>query len=249
MNARISLLCAFVLSACRPHGPLTDAQRTAAIAEIGVVLDSINAGWRRADFVASQRPTLDDGVMTFNGYSRMSMADAKARTASASSPLAGQYIADYQVRYDVLSPDVAVTTWENDFARIRQDSSRGPMQVALMSLVWKRTGEGWRILYYHESTWPKARMATAGELSRYAGSYQPADGPMLEFTVSDGALNMRVGDDQPEWLETFTAPTFGLRGALITFVNGQDGTVQDVVLVRPDGSSRQAWRIGREARR
>ena len=36
---------------------------------------------------------------------------------------------------------MAVTSWENDFARIRQDSSQGPMQVALMTLVWERTDD------------------------------------------------------------------------------------------------------------
>ena len=238
MNTRVPLLCAFVLVACTPEDTVTEAQRNAAIAEIAIVLDSINDAWRRADFVASERPMLDDGLMTFNG-NRMSISASKARAGEAPSEFAGQYISEYTVRYDVLSPNVAVTSWKNDFARIRQDSSQGPMQVALMTLVWERTDDGWRILYYHESTRPKARETTAEALSQYVGTYERADGPATRFTVLDGALAVAVGEGQPMVLEALTAPTFALgrSGTLMTFVQDRDSTVQGVLLTRPDGSS------------
>ena len=35
------------------------------------------------------------------------------------------------------------------------DGSRTPTEVALMTLVWAKTPEGWRIAHYHESTRPK----------------------------------------------------------------------------------------------
>lgn len=84
--------------ACAPPVAVTGAQRHAATAAIAVVLDSMNAAWRRADFAAADRPLLADGVVTFNG-SRQSAAAAKAEdAASPPAAFAGQYILPYTVR-------------------------------------------------------------------------------------------------------------------------------------------------------
>ena len=123
----------------------------------------MNAAWRRADFAASDRPLLDEGLTTFNGSREPSSASKALLVNHPTTDFAGQYISDYTPRYDVLTPELAVTSSENDYARIALDGTRQPMQVALMTLVWKRTSDGWRILYYHESTRPKAR-ETSGEL-------------------------------------------------------------------------------------
>lgn len=244
MTMRVMLISvAFAVAACSRPGPVTETERRAAIAGISVVLDSMNAAWRRADFMASDRPLLDEGLVTFNGF-RSPVAAARARTTkNPTGGFAGQYIADYTARYDVLSRDVAVTTWENDFARIALDSTRQPMQVALMTLVWKRTPDGWRILYYHESTRPKARETSGEPLAPYAGIYKSIDGPDLRLTVAGGALNVTVEEAQPIPLEPLTDPNFAMGNTRMTFVRNRDGTVHGVLLIRPDGSSRYAWRV------
>lgn len=134
---------------------MTEEEREQAIEAISSAIAAMNDAWIEADFDRSNVRMLDGGWITFNG-SRLSMADAaERRKTSTSNPYAGQYISDYDVRYDVLSPDVIVTTWENDFARILHDGTQTPTEVALMTLVWKRTEEGWIIRHYHESTRPK----------------------------------------------------------------------------------------------
>lgn len=129
---------------------------------------------------------LDEGLTTDNGV-RSSNAAERARAAkNPTGGIAGQYISPYTPRYDVLSPDVAVTSSGNDFARIGPDSSQGPTQVALMTIVWKRTDGGWRVLYYHESTRPKELKPPAQLLSPYTGNYLRSDGSAVQFTVVDG---------------------------------------------------------------
>ena len=68
MHRRVALISvAFIVTACSPRGSITEAERNAAIAQISVVLDSINAAWRRADFPAVGRTMLDEGLSTNNG--------------------------------------------------------------------------------------------------------------------------------------------------------------------------------------
>ena len=140
MHIRI-VLTALLLSAVASDSPesVTENDRQTAIAEISIVLDSMNAAWRRADFIASNRPLLDEGLFTMNGH-RVQSADEKESTMEQPSlGFAGQYISDYTPRYDILTRDFAITTWKNDFARIAMDGTQGPMQEALMTLVWERT--------------------------------------------------------------------------------------------------------------
>ena len=68
MNIRI-VLTALLLSsvACDSSESITENDRQAAIAEISIVLDSMNVAWQRADFIASSRPLLDEGLFTMNG--------------------------------------------------------------------------------------------------------------------------------------------------------------------------------------
>ena len=229
--------------ACSRPVAVTGAQRRAATAAIAVVLDSMNAAWRRADFTAADQPLLSDGVVTFNG-SRQSGASAKAEDAgSPTTAFTGQYISPYTIRYDVLSPGVAVTSWENDFARIGADHAQQPMQTALMTIVWKRTAAGWGILAYHESTRPKEREPAARSLLPYTGTYVSTGERDARVTVVAGALNVALGDAKPTVLTAFTDPDFGMDGVRVTFVRASDRTVQGVLLERPDGSSRYAWRI------
>ncbi len=236
----ISVACA--LTSCSRPGPVTEAERREAIAGISAVLDSMNAAWRRADFAASDRPLLDEGLMTFNGSREASSATKAFDRDHPASDIAGQYISDYTPRYDVLTPDLAVTSSENDFAKIALDNTRQPMQVALMTLVWKRTRDGWRILHYHESTWPKVRTTSAESLAPYIGVYRSTDGPDLRLTVTGGALTVTMGNAQPVRLEAFTEPTFGMDDTRMTFVRNRDGKVHGVLLLRRDGSSSYAWR-------
>ena len=244
MHMRLALLSfAFIVTACSPAGSVTVPERNAAIAQISVVFDSINAAWRRADFPAVGRTMLDEGLTTNNG-NRSSNAAVRARTAkNPTNGIAGQYISPYTPRYDVLAPDIAVTSSENDFARIDLDSGQGPMQVALMTVVWKRTDGGWRMLYYHESTRPKELKPPAQLLSPYTGNYVKNDGSAVRFAVVDGALQVTLGAGTPMALEAFTEPNFGRRNGLrVTFVRNRDGTFHGVLLMKPDGTSTYAWR-------
>lgn len=244
MDQRIAAMLVLVTTfGCSSAGSVTGNDRRAAIAGISVVLDSMNAAWRRADFVAANRPLLDEGLMTYNS-DRVPAAAAKASAMkNPTSGLAGQYISDYTPRYDVLTRDLAVTTSENDFARMAEDSTRGPMQVALMTLVWKRTSDGWHILYYHESTRPKAQEASVESLAPYAGIYKTTDGSELRFTIFDGALNVSQGGASPVALEAFTDPNFSIGGFRLSFVRNRDGTVHGVLVLHPDGASEYFWRI------
>lgn len=239
----MSLLLA--TGACSHPDSVTEKDRRAAIAGISVVLDSMNAAWRRADFVAAADPRLDEGVMTFNGF-RAPAGELKAAIRrNPTGGMAGQYIGDYASRYDVLSRDLAVTTSENDFARIAMDSSRGPMQVALMTIVWKHTPDGWRILYSHESTRPKVLHPSGELLAPYTGNYQGTDGRDVRFTLAGDTLSVTLGSAPPVPLEPFTNPNFGIphRGGMVTFVRNRDSTINGVLLAGPDGSSRYAWRV------
>jgi hypothetical protein len=87
------------------------------------------------------------------------------------------------------------------------------MQVALVAMVWKRTSDGWGVLYYDESMGPKVRDVSADSLMPYAGAYQTQDGSDLRFTIADGVLNVSRDGAPPEALEAFTAPNFGDEGA------------------------------------
>lgn len=235
--------------ACSRPVAVTAAQRHVATAGIAMVLDSMNAAWRRADFTASDRLLLGDGIVTFNG-SRETAAAARADdAASPTLAFAGQYISPYTVRYDVLSPDVAVTSWQNDFARISADHAQQTMQTAFMTIVWKRTDAGWRMLAYHESTRPKELEPSAQSLLPYAGTYVSNGEPDARFTVVAGALNVALGDAKPAVLTAFTDPNFGMGDVRVTFVRARDRTVQGVLLENRDGSSRYAWRVSANSTR
>jgi hypothetical protein len=56
------------VAGCHGQGSLSDSDRQAATAEVSIALDSMNAAWRRADFVAATRPLLDGGLTTLNHY-------------------------------------------------------------------------------------------------------------------------------------------------------------------------------------
>jgi len=130
----------------------TEEGNRQALDEIASALAAMTDAWRRADFVGSNRWMSQTGWYTFNGK-RQPMAEFLDRAkANPSFGFAGQWISDFDVRYDVLAPSVIVTTWENDFARIMPDGTRGPVENALMTLVWSKTPAGWRIVHYHEST-------------------------------------------------------------------------------------------------
>ena len=134
---------------------MTQEERDQAIEEISSAIVAMNDAWIEADFDTSSIRMPDGGWITFNGSRRTMAEAAERRKARVTDSYAGQYISNYDVRYDVLSRDVIVTTWENDFARILHDGTQTPIEVALMTLVWHRTKNGWIIRHYHESTRPK----------------------------------------------------------------------------------------------
>lgn len=240
MYLRIAVFCLlFAVAGCSGSGRVTKHEREAVITGISAKIDAMNAAWRKADFAASARPFLDDAVMTFNGHRR---TGAAAKAATGPRRFAGQYIASYTPHYDVLSRDVAVTTWKNDFARIALDGTRGPLQEAFMTIVWKRTADGWHIQDYHESTRPKALAGSATALTAYVGDYRSADGHDLQFTAAGGALHVSRDGKPPVALAAFTEPDFGFDGIRMTFIRKRDGTVDGVLAAYPDGSSRFAWR-------
>jgi hypothetical protein len=113
----------------------------------------------------------------------------------------------------------------------------------LMTIVWKRTDTGWRILSYHETTRPKGRESSVQSLLPYVGSYVSTDEPDARFTVVAGGLSVALGNSRPTVLTAFTDPDFGTDGLRVTFVRARDSTVQGVLLERPDGSSRYARRV------
>lgn len=247
MNIRI-VLTALLLSAVAGDSPesVTKNDRQAAIAEISIVLDSMNVAWRRADFIASNRPLLDEGLFTMNGNRVESTEEKSSAMKNPSYGFAGQYISDYTPRYDILTRDFAITTWKNDFARIAMDGTQGPMQEALMTLVWKRTSDGWRILHYHESTRPKVREISDDPFAPYAGVYQSADGTKVRFSVVGGALNFSESGATPITLQPYTVPNFGMKemnDTRLNFVRNRDGSVHGVLFVNLDGSSEYAWRV------
>lgn len=250
MTMRVILMsAALAVTACARRDRVTEIERHEAIAGISMVVDSMNAAWRRGDIVASDRPLLDEGLTTFNGFREASAASKAFDLHHPPSEFAGQYISDYTPRYDVLTPDLAVTSSENDYARIASDSTRQPMQVALMTLVWKRTGDGWRILFYHESTRPKVRKASGELLAQYTGTYRRTDGPDLRVALTGEALSVTSGQGQPVPLLSFTDPNFEMENTRVTFVRNRDGTVHGVLLTRGDGSSSYAWRASRNGAR
>ena len=73
--------------------------------------------------------------------------------------------------------------------------------------------------------------------------YKSTDGPDVQLTVAGGALNVTVGEAQPIPLETLSDPNFAMGNIRMTFVRNRDGTVHGVLRIRPDGSSRYAWRV------
>ncbi|MDE2368486.1 MAG: hypothetical protein KGN16_05890 [Burkholderiales bacterium] len=126
----------------------------------------MNTAWRQANFAAANRPFLDDAQITFNGYRR---SGAAAKADETESEFSGRYVVAYAPRFDILTRALAVTTWDYDFARIALDHTRGPMQVAYITIVWKRTSDGWHFLAHHESTRPKALDAPFQALAPYTG--------------------------------------------------------------------------------
>lgn len=233
----------FVFASCTQNAEVTEVEKQATIEEISIAIDSLNEGWRRADFSATMQLHLDEGVFTFND-SRSSIAAFKEIVeVNPTGGMAGQYIADYEVRYDVFSPNVVITSWEGEFARILPDSSRTPTQVALSTLVWKLTAEGWRILHYHESTKPKAEKIPSKQLSKYVGTFE-SNNARYKFKESNGTLNMyfeEAASSTP--LESYSKQEFGYRGNRLTFVYNQDSTVHGVLIVSSTGLPQYAWRV------
>ncbi|MBX7540196.1 nuclear transport factor 2 family protein [Qipengyuania sphaerica] len=132
-----------------------ESNREADLDEIGQTIDAMNETWRSGGNILKPEFVMEEGWHTFNG-TRWPMAEGLERVRNRpKTPSGSQEIPDYKVKFDVLGPDVIVTTSENEFVRISPDGERQPSQIALMTLVWKRTDEGWRIRHFHESTGPK----------------------------------------------------------------------------------------------
>ncbi len=236
--AQVLLLTGLCACSDPSHVTLNDQENVRR--GITQVITSMNDAWRHADFERSNAPLLDEAVMTFNA-SRLSGSATKSRIGART--IAGQYISTYKPDFNVLSPDIAVTTWENDFARIGLDGVKGPMQEALMTIVWQRTKDEWRIAAYHESTRPKPTTPPVNTLKAYAGTYRQADGTTLRFTVSQGALHMQRENGPPSALQAFSDPDFGLKATRITFIREHGGSIAGVLLAAPDGTSRYAWAV------
>jgi hypothetical protein len=56
------------------------------------------------------------------------------------------------LRIDVLAADAAVASWHNRVTEIAVENQKVTEYVALMTQVWVREGEDWRLLHNHEST-------------------------------------------------------------------------------------------------
>ena len=54
----------------------------------------------------------------------------------------------------MLARDAVVVSWVNTFVETDAAGQRQPEMLALMTQVWVRDDEGWKILHSHESTRP-----------------------------------------------------------------------------------------------
>lgn len=133
--------------------PLSDEESQQISQQISVMHDSLKSAWERGDALDLKRYQLAAGVITydqtrFSGEAFHNWADGKGTNA------AKQKVSAFKnLRIDVLSRESAVSSWDFTFAFLDSLGSPGKEKVALMTHVWVKDVDDWRILHVHESTY------------------------------------------------------------------------------------------------
>jgi SnoaL-like domain len=137
---------------CRSGWPsLSAVDRTMMQAEVQAALDSLTDGWRRIDTTEILHFYLDSARLAHNG--RLGgMADLRAAWVRLGPRLQRQDIEPFQqVAFDVLSCDVVVVNWVNQWTFIFADGHVVGPRTSANTYVWVRRGTAWRIQSAHES--------------------------------------------------------------------------------------------------
>ena len=149
----IALLVLFfaAIGCSREDAPLSEAERRSIEAEVQTALDSLLAAWSSLDARAVNRHFSAASIDTYNGERSEpgDWADANYDWLSKTE------IRPFEdLRFDVLSRDAVVASWVNTFVETDAAGQRQPEMLALMTQVWVRERDGWKILHNHESTRP-----------------------------------------------------------------------------------------------
>jgi hypothetical protein len=148
--ALVFFFCA-AIGCSREYTPISKAERSAIEADVQTALDSLLAAWSSLDARAVNRHYSDASIDTYNGErsqpSDWSDSDYDGLSETEVQPFEN-------LRFDVLAHDAVVVSWMNTFIETDAAGQRQPEMLALMTQVWVREDEGWKILHSHESTRP-----------------------------------------------------------------------------------------------
>ena len=137
---------------CRSGSPSLGAvDRTTIQGEVKAALDSLTDGWRRIDTTEILHFYLDSARLAHSG--RLGgMADLRAGWMRLGPRLQRQDIGPFrQVAFDILTCDVVVVSWVNQWTFIYADGRVVGPRTSANTYVWVRRGAAWRIQSAHES--------------------------------------------------------------------------------------------------
>jgi ketosteroid isomerase-like protein len=141
------------ITACEPNSPaVTVDQRKMIEHQISEQVGLMREAWAGMDAHAVVSFYAEQSRDTFNG-DRSTIDAIRSWANEGYSDLAKVEIGVFEdLRIDVLSADAAVASWHNRVTEIAKGDPKATEYVALMTQVWVREGEDWRLLHNHEST-------------------------------------------------------------------------------------------------
>jgi len=148
--ALLFLICA-AIGCSRESTPISEVEKRSIEAEVQTALDSLVAAWSSLDAGAVNRHYSDASIDTYNGERSEPSDWADGDYADLSKTEIEPF---EDLRFDVLARDAVVVSWVNTFVETDAAGQRQPEMLALMTQVWVREGDGWKILHSHESTRP-----------------------------------------------------------------------------------------------
>jgi ketosteroid isomerase-like protein len=147
------LVASVGITACEPNAPsVTVDQRKMIENQISAQVGQMREAWASMDAHAVVSFYSEQSRDTFNG-DRSTIDAIRTWANEGYDYLVNVEIGEFEdLRIDVLAADAAVASWHNRVTEIAVENQKVTEYVALMTQVWVREGEDWRLLHNHEST-------------------------------------------------------------------------------------------------
>jgi ketosteroid isomerase-like protein len=148
----IAMTCLTACSNIDNPEQLTVEQQRDIETEIARQIDDLRKAWANMDAPAIASFYSERSRDTFNGE-RFTYADLMDWATVGYTGITSTDIGEFEdYRVDVLGPDAAVVSWQNQVGETPAEQEEVTRYVAFMTQVWIREGSEWRLLHNHEST-------------------------------------------------------------------------------------------------